>query len=255
MSHRQSRTVHFQCPCRDLNPGHLICEASVYPLLHEPTLDASEFSRLNMRTCSHLSDEISVPDPSNDDPVTVPVLTIDRSVRLDRLPHVPGVLTTRFLRPSGCCPSVNAHALIRLLKTLRPPTTDFSLVGAQQRLKREAAWCSTFSRLETSKPRDSAGFQTSKLYQSQDWEVPEIQLFENSTNGLGSRMQAGDHSIKCTVEWRRVADNSSTAHDQCHPSWGSSGRGSPQVLLVTKLHEISEIHSFLRGSNIVATET
>ncbi|GAA57577.1 hypothetical protein CLF_112921 [Clonorchis sinensis] len=36
-------TVHIQWPCRDLNPGHLICEASVLPLLHQRTLNASEF--------------------------------------------------------------------------------------------------------------------------------------------------------------------------------------------------------------------
>ncbi|GAA56235.1 receptor-type tyrosine-protein phosphatase F [Clonorchis sinensis] len=66
-----------QWPCRDLKPGHLTCEASVLPLLYQRTLDASEFSRLNRRTCSHLSDVISVPDPSNDDPVTDLVVTID----------------------------------------------------------------------------------------------------------------------------------------------------------------------------------
>ncbi|KAG5446434.1 hypothetical protein CSKR_105418 [Clonorchis sinensis] len=53
---RSSSAVHIQWPCRDLNPGHLTCEASVLPLLHQRTLDASEFSRLNRRTCSHLSD-------------------------------------------------------------------------------------------------------------------------------------------------------------------------------------------------------
>ncbi|GAA52942.1 hypothetical protein CLF_109159 [Clonorchis sinensis] len=37
------------------DPGHLTCEASMLPLLHQRTLDASEFSRLNIRTCSHLS--------------------------------------------------------------------------------------------------------------------------------------------------------------------------------------------------------
>ncbi|KAG5454454.1 hypothetical protein CSKR_113119 [Clonorchis sinensis] len=72
-----SSAVHIEWPCRDLNPGHLTCEASVLPLLHQRTLDASEFSRLNRRTCSHLSDVIGVPDPSNDDPVTVLVVTID----------------------------------------------------------------------------------------------------------------------------------------------------------------------------------
>ncbi|KAG5454972.1 hypothetical protein CSKR_105909 [Clonorchis sinensis] len=50
--------VHIQWPCRDLNPGYLTCEASVLPLLHQRTLDASEFSRLNRRMCSHLSDVI-----------------------------------------------------------------------------------------------------------------------------------------------------------------------------------------------------
>ncbi|KER27046.1 hypothetical protein T265_13874, partial [Opisthorchis viverrini] len=35
---------------------------------HQRTLDASELSRLNRRTCSHLSDVIGVPDSSNDDP-------------------------------------------------------------------------------------------------------------------------------------------------------------------------------------------
>ncbi|KAG5453555.1 hypothetical protein CSKR_109512 [Clonorchis sinensis] len=72
-----SSAVHIQWPCRDLNPGHLTREATVLPLLHQRTLDASEFSRLNRRTCSHLSDVIGVPDPSNDDPVTVLVVTID----------------------------------------------------------------------------------------------------------------------------------------------------------------------------------
>ncbi|KAG5442701.1 hypothetical protein CSKR_108007 [Clonorchis sinensis] len=72
-----SSAVHIQWPCRDLNPGHLTCEASVLPLLHQRTLDASEFSRLNRRTRSHLSDVIGVPDRSNDDPVTVLVVTID----------------------------------------------------------------------------------------------------------------------------------------------------------------------------------
>ncbi|KAG5455144.1 hypothetical protein CSKR_111554 [Clonorchis sinensis] len=57
--------------------GHLTCEASVLPLLHQRTLDASEFSRLNRRTCSHLSDVIGVPDTLNDDPVSVLVVTID----------------------------------------------------------------------------------------------------------------------------------------------------------------------------------
>ncbi|KER23707.1 hypothetical protein T265_08472 [Opisthorchis viverrini] len=42
-----SSAVHIQWPCRDLNPGHLTCEASVYPLLHQRTLDVSEFSHLN----------------------------------------------------------------------------------------------------------------------------------------------------------------------------------------------------------------
>ncbi|KAG5442615.1 Peptidase inhibitor 16 [Clonorchis sinensis] len=53
-----SSPVHIQWPCWDLNPGHLTCEASVLPLLHQHTLDASEFSRLNRRTCSRLSDVI-----------------------------------------------------------------------------------------------------------------------------------------------------------------------------------------------------
>ncbi|KAG5451092.1 hypothetical protein CSKR_106668 [Clonorchis sinensis] len=44
-----SSAVHIQWPYRDLNPGHLTCEASVLPLLHQRTLDASEFSRLNRR--------------------------------------------------------------------------------------------------------------------------------------------------------------------------------------------------------------
>ncbi|KAG5447060.1 hypothetical protein CSKR_108911 [Clonorchis sinensis] len=44
-----SSAVHIQWPCRDLNPGHLTCEASVLPLLHQCTLNASEFSRLNRR--------------------------------------------------------------------------------------------------------------------------------------------------------------------------------------------------------------
>ncbi|GAA56313.1 hypothetical protein CLF_110560 [Clonorchis sinensis] len=43
---------------------------------HQRTLDASEFSRLNRRTCSRLSDEIGVPGSSNDDPVAVLVVTI-----------------------------------------------------------------------------------------------------------------------------------------------------------------------------------
>ncbi|KAG5450266.1 hypothetical protein CSKR_112666 [Clonorchis sinensis] len=54
----------------DLNPGHLTCEASVLPLLHQRTLDASKFPRLNRRTCSRLGDVIGVPDSSDDDPVS-----------------------------------------------------------------------------------------------------------------------------------------------------------------------------------------
>ncbi|KAG5453865.1 hypothetical protein CSKR_111544 [Clonorchis sinensis] len=65
-----SSAVHIQWPCHDSNPGHLTCEASMQPLLHQRTLNASEFSRLNRRTCSHLSDVIDVPDPSNDDPLS-----------------------------------------------------------------------------------------------------------------------------------------------------------------------------------------
>ncbi|KAG5442214.1 hypothetical protein CSKR_100200 [Clonorchis sinensis] len=49
--------------------------------------------------------------------------------------------------------------LIRLLKTLRQPTTGFALLGAHQQLEHEAAWCSTFSCLKTSQTGDSAGFQ------------------------------------------------------------------------------------------------
>ncbi|KAG5448217.1 hypothetical protein CSKR_105719 [Clonorchis sinensis] len=63
-----SSAVHIQWPCRDLNPGHLTCEASSLPLPHQCTLDPSELSRLNRRTCSRLSDVIGVPDSSNDDP-------------------------------------------------------------------------------------------------------------------------------------------------------------------------------------------
>ncbi|KAG5448775.1 hypothetical protein CSKR_107729 [Clonorchis sinensis] len=74
---KHSSAVPIQWQCRDLNPGHLTCEASVLPLLHQRTLDASEFSRPNRRTCSHLNDAIGVPDPSNDDPVTFLVVTID----------------------------------------------------------------------------------------------------------------------------------------------------------------------------------
>ncbi|KAG5449251.1 hypothetical protein CSKR_100657, partial [Clonorchis sinensis] len=51
-----SSAVHIQWLCRDLNPGLLKCEASVLPPLHQRTLDASEFSRLNRQTCSLLSD-------------------------------------------------------------------------------------------------------------------------------------------------------------------------------------------------------
>ncbi|GAA55064.1 hypothetical protein CLF_106605 [Clonorchis sinensis] len=64
-------TVHFR-----------LREASVLPLLHQRTLDASELSRLNRRTCSRLSDVIGVPDSSNDDPVTVQ--SIDPPVRTAR---------------------------------------------------------------------------------------------------------------------------------------------------------------------------
>ncbi|KAG5451244.1 hypothetical protein CSKR_112844 [Clonorchis sinensis] len=59
-----SSTVHIQWPCRELNPRHLTCEASVLPLLHQRMLDASEFSRLSRRTCLRLSDVIGVPDRS-----------------------------------------------------------------------------------------------------------------------------------------------------------------------------------------------
>ncbi|KER25283.1 LOW QUALITY PROTEIN: hypothetical protein T265_14235 [Opisthorchis viverrini] len=41
------------------------------------------------------------------------------------------------------------------------PSTGFALFGARQRLKHEAACCSTFICLETSQTRDSAGFQLS----------------------------------------------------------------------------------------------
>ncbi|KER22719.1 hypothetical protein T265_09238 [Opisthorchis viverrini] len=54
-----SQQCNIQWPCRDLNPGHLTCEASVSPLLHQHTLDPFEFSRLNRRTCSHLSGVIA----------------------------------------------------------------------------------------------------------------------------------------------------------------------------------------------------
>ncbi|KAG5445311.1 hypothetical protein CSKR_105796 [Clonorchis sinensis] len=47
----------------------------------------------------------------------------------------------------------------RLLKILRQPTTGFALLGAHQQLEHEAAWCSTFSCLETSQTGDLAGFQ------------------------------------------------------------------------------------------------
>ncbi|KER33615.1 LOW QUALITY PROTEIN: hypothetical protein T265_12569, partial [Opisthorchis viverrini] len=70
-----SSAVHIQWPCRDLNPGHLTCEASV-------TLDTSEFLLLNRRTCSRLSDVIGVPDSLNDDPVTV---LVDRLTRQSEL--------------------------------------------------------------------------------------------------------------------------------------------------------------------------
>ncbi|KAG5446648.1 hypothetical protein CSKR_108305 [Clonorchis sinensis] len=39
-----SSAVHIQWPCRVLNPGHLTCEASVLPLHHQRTLDASDVS-------------------------------------------------------------------------------------------------------------------------------------------------------------------------------------------------------------------
>ncbi|GAA55766.1 hypothetical protein CLF_108947 [Clonorchis sinensis] len=101
-----SLAVHIQWPCRGLNPGHLTCEASVLPLLHQRTLDASEFLRLNRRTCSHLSDVIGVPDLSNDDPVTVLVVAIGRPTSQDvkiRMPPtcVGGVVVTRSPRMSG----------------------------------------------------------------------------------------------------------------------------------------------------------
>ncbi|KER30033.1 hypothetical protein T265_03412 [Opisthorchis viverrini] len=51
--------------------------------------------------------------------------------------------------------------LTKMLKTGRRPTTDFGLLGAHQRLKHEAACCSTFSCLRTSQTRDSGGFQKS----------------------------------------------------------------------------------------------
>ncbi|KAG5441009.1 hypothetical protein CSKR_101239 [Clonorchis sinensis] len=75
------------------------------------------------------------------------------------------------------------------------------------------AWCSTFSCLETSQTRDSAGFQVGLLY---------------------------FHQTKCTTELsrnnlkettRKVAENSSTAHDRFHPSWSSSGRHNPRVFV------------------------
>ncbi|KAG5443808.1 Peptidase inhibitor 16 [Clonorchis sinensis] len=53
-----SSAVHIQWPCRELNLGHLTCEANVL-LLHQRALGAAGFSRLNRRTRSRLSDGIS----------------------------------------------------------------------------------------------------------------------------------------------------------------------------------------------------
>ncbi|KAG5446638.1 hypothetical protein CSKR_108294 [Clonorchis sinensis] len=50
-----SSAVHIQWPCRDLNPGRVTCDASVLPLLHQRTLDASEFPRLKIYLDHQLS--------------------------------------------------------------------------------------------------------------------------------------------------------------------------------------------------------
>ncbi|GAA51307.1 syntenin-1 [Clonorchis sinensis] len=80
---QSSSAVHIQWLCLDLNPGHLTCEASGLSLLHQRTLGASEFSRLNRRTCSHLSDVIGVPDSSNDDLITYIAMILPRSPACD----------------------------------------------------------------------------------------------------------------------------------------------------------------------------
>ncbi|KAG5453509.1 hypothetical protein CSKR_112253 [Clonorchis sinensis] len=71
-------------------------------------------------------------------------------------------------------------------------------------LKHEAAWCSTFSCLETSQTRDSAGFQAASCYKISQYIVP-----RETTH--------------------KVAETASTAHDRFRPSWDSSRRRSPRV--------------------------
>ncbi|KAG5445256.1 hypothetical protein CSKR_110444, partial [Clonorchis sinensis] len=53
-----SLAVRIPWRCRRFNIGHLRCEASDLTLLHQHMFDASEFSSLNRRECSHLSAEI-----------------------------------------------------------------------------------------------------------------------------------------------------------------------------------------------------
>ncbi|KER21204.1 hypothetical protein T265_10414 [Opisthorchis viverrini] len=98
----------------------------------------------------------------------------------------------------------------------------FALLGAHQQLKREAAWCSTFSYLETSNLSDSFGFQLA-----------------GRPVTLNSRMKEMHYRVSITPNQRRffpikktthkVAENSWTAHDRFRPSWGSSGGRSPRV--------------------------
>ncbi|KER31702.1 hypothetical protein T265_02073 [Opisthorchis viverrini] len=88
---------HIQWPCRGLNSGYLTCEANVLSPFHQSTLDASEFARLNGRTCLHLSDVIGMPDSSMRQPSNCAGCD-DRLTRLSRLPIqvAPQTLETRW---------------------------------------------------------------------------------------------------------------------------------------------------------------
>ncbi|KAG5453070.1 hypothetical protein CSKR_106236 [Clonorchis sinensis] len=67
----------------------MTCGASVLPLLHQRTLDASEFSRLNRRTCSRLSDVIGGPDDNpvrGSNPTSASRLPLSRLGQPDSIP-------------------------------------------------------------------------------------------------------------------------------------------------------------------------
>ncbi|KAG5442350.1 hypothetical protein CSKR_109286 [Clonorchis sinensis] len=130
--------------------------------------------------------------------------------------------------------------LIRLLKTLRHPTTGFALLGAHQH-----AFTYTPTSVRLAYQRNAPNMRPQQLWPCTFKTFGPRYVV---TAHFGFFKQVGRHTSYTTHE---VAENSSTAHDRFRPSWSSSARSVAWKHHEREIQLGSRVHQAGSGSLLI----